>query len=146
MCYWRNKKLHVMHIQYIYLHQTAPYSFLAGSNRFFSTSHVSMRNYSKYTDEYETYWVEFTALFNNRRKREGRSPTQLYNILSIEIGLSASTLVSFYYHQKSPRRTFMDKIIEWVEKEENKKVVSFSDSSSSSSNRSNNSNTFSGGS
>ncbi|POG81140.1 hypothetical protein GLOIN_2v1510815 [Rhizophagus irregularis DAOM 181602=DAOM 197198] len=103
----------------------------AGSNRFSSTSHVSMGQYSEYTDEYETYWVEFTALFNNRRKREGRSPTQLYNILSIEIGLSASTLASFYRHQKSPRRTSIDKIIEWVEKEGNKKSVSFSDSSSS---------------
>src|ERR1051325_244958 len=129
---------------YTYLRQTASYFFLAGSNRFSSTSHVSMGQYSKYTDEYETYWVEFTALFNNRRKREGRSPTQMYNILSIEIGLSASTLASFYRHQKSPRRTSMDKIIEWVEKEENKKVVSFN--SSSSSNSSNNSNTSSGGS
>ncbi|GBB84989.1 hypothetical protein RclHR1_11580010 [Rhizophagus clarus] len=100
----------------------------AGSNRFSSTSHVSMGQYSEYTDEYETYWVD---LFNNRRKREGRSPTQMYNILSIEIGLSASTLASFYRHQKSPRRTSIDKIIEWVEKEGNKKSVSFSDSSSS---------------
>src|ERR1051325_6200775 len=115
---------------YTYLHPTAPYFFFAGSNRFSSTSHVSMGQYSEYTDEYETYWVEFTALFNNRRKREGRSPTQMYNILSIEIGLSASTLASFYRHQKSPRRTSMDKIIEWVEKEGNKKSVSFSDSSS----------------
>jgi hypothetical protein len=65
-----------------------------------STSHVSMGQYSEYTDEYETYWVEFMALFNSRRKRESRSPTQLYNILSIEIGLSASTLASFYRHQK----------------------------------------------
>ncbi|CAG8648695.1 10222_t:CDS:2, partial [Dentiscutata erythropus] len=84
----------------------------AGSNRFSSTSHVSMGYYSEYTDEYETYWVEFTALFNNRRKKEGRSPTQLFNILSIEIGLSASTLASFYRHQKSPRKTSIDKIIE----------------------------------
>ena len=37
------------------------------------------------------------------------------------------------YHQKSPRRTSMDKIIEWVEKEGNKKSVSFSDSSSNNS-------------
>ena len=121
---------------YTYLRETASYFFLAGSNRFSSTSHVSMGQYSEYTDEYETYWVEFTALFNNRRKREARSPTQLYNILSIEIGLSASTLASFYRHQKSPRRTSMDKIIEWVEKEGNKKSVSFSDNSSSSNNSS----------
>ncbi|CAG8810789.1 36728_t:CDS:2, partial [Gigaspora margarita] len=93
-----------------------------GSNRFSSTSHVSMGYYSEYTDEYKTYWVEFTALFNNRRKKEGCSPTQLYNILLIEIGLSASTLASFYRHQKSPRKTSIDKIIEWVEKEGNKKV------------------------
>ncbi|PKY61510.1 hypothetical protein RhiirA4_486581 [Rhizophagus irregularis] len=46
-------------------------------------------------------------------------------------GLNASTLASFYRHQKSPRRTSMDKIIEWVEKEGNKKSVSFSDNSSS---------------
>ncbi|POG73387.1 uncharacterized protein OCT59_027368 [Rhizophagus irregularis] len=118
----------------------------AGSNRFSSTSHVFMGQCSEYTDEYETYWVEFTALFNNRRKKEGRSPTQLYNILSIETGLSASTLASFYRHQKSPRTTSMDKIIAWVEKEGNKKVVSFSDSSSSSSNRSNNGTIFNGGS
>ena len=119
----------------MHIYLSAPYCalfFLAGSNRFSSTSHVSMGQYSEYTDEYETYWVEFTALFNNRRKKEGRSPTQLYNILSIEIGLSASTLASFYRHQKIPRRTSMDKIIEWVEKEGNKKVVSFSNSSSSS--------------
>ncbi|GBC01497.1 hypothetical protein RclHR1_04200015 [Rhizophagus clarus] len=89
-----------------------------------------MGQYSEYMDEYETYWVKFTALFNNRRKRERRSPTQMYNILSIEIGLSASTLASFYRHQKSPRRTSIDKIIEWVKKEGNKKSVSFSDSNS----------------
>ncbi|CAG8496730.1 10658_t:CDS:2 [Gigaspora margarita] len=53
-----------------------------------------MGYYSEYTDEYETYWVEFMALFNNRRKKEGCSPTQLYNILSIEIGFSASTLAT----------------------------------------------------
>ncbi len=40
---------------------------------------------------------------------------QLYNILSIEIGLSVSILVSFYCHQKSLRKTSIDKIIEWVE-------------------------------
>ncbi|CAB4438740.1 unnamed protein product [Rhizophagus irregularis] len=92
--------------------------------------------------EYTTYWVEFMALFNNRRKKEGRSPTQLYNILSIETGLSASTLANFYCHQKSPRTTSMDKIIAYVEKEGNKKVVSFSNSSSSSSNKSNNGTIF----
>ncbi|RGB28175.1 hypothetical protein C1646_768153 [Rhizophagus diaphanus] len=81
-----------------------------------------MGNYSEYSP------------FNNRR---GRSQMQLYNILSIEIGLSASTLASFYRHQKSPS---MDKIIEWIEKEGNKKSVSFSDrNSSNSSNNSSNS-------
>ncbi|RIA99446.1 hypothetical protein C1645_811479 [Glomus cerebriforme] len=79
----------------------------------------------------EVEWRNDTAS-QGRRKRESRSPTQLYNILSIEIGLSASTLASFYRHQKSPiRTTSMDKIIEWVEKEGNKKSVSFSNSSSS---------------
>ncbi|CAB4481009.1 hypothetical protein RhiirA1_467268 [Rhizophagus irregularis] len=34
----------------------------AGTNRFSTTSHVSMGCYSEYTDEYETYWIEFTAL------------------------------------------------------------------------------------
>src|SRR6266498_1302689 len=87
------RKYHVMHI-YLSVPNCVLF-FLAGSNRFSSTSHVSMGQYSEYTDEYETYWVEFTVLFNNRRKREARSPTQLYNILSIEIGLSASTLASF---------------------------------------------------
>ncbi|SRR6266542_4217197 len=42
----------------------------------------------------------------------------MYNILSIEIGLSASTLASFYRHQKSPRTTSMDKIIEWLKRRE----------------------------
>jgi hypothetical protein len=77
-----------------------------------------MGQYFKYMDEYETYWVKFMALFNNRRKRESRSLTQLYNILSIEIGLNASILASFYRHQKSPRRTSIDKIIEWVKRRE----------------------------
>src|ERR1044072_6611592 len=143
VCCALEKKCNVMNI---YL--SAPYCalfFLAGSNRFSSTSHVSMGQYSEYTDEYETYWVEFTALFNNRKKREARSPTQLYNILSIEIGLSASTLASFYRHQKSPRRTSMDKIIEWVEKEGNKKSVSFSDSSSSNNSSSSGRGSISGG-
>ncbi len=55
----------------------------------------------------------------------------MYNILSIKIGLSASILANFYHHQKLPRRISIDKIIKWVEKEKNKKSVSFSDSSSS---------------
>jgi len=70
----------------------------------------------------------------------------LYNILSIKIGFNISTLVSFYHYQKLLRRTFMDKIIKWVKKKGNKKVISFSDnnnSNSSSSNRNNNNNTFS---
>ncbi|CAI2198014.1 1823_t:CDS:1, partial [Funneliformis geosporum] len=44
--------------------------------------------------------------------RESHFSKQMYNILSIEISLNASTLASFYHHQKSPRRTFIDKIIE----------------------------------
>jgi hypothetical protein len=118
------EKLHVMHI---YL--SASYSSLAGTNHFSSASHASVGIFSEYTDEYKTYWVKFMALFNNRRKKESHSPTQLYNILSIKIGLSASTLASFYCHQKSPKRTSMDKIIKWVEKKGNKKVISFSNSS-----------------
>ena len=54
------KKYNIMHI---YL--SAPYCalfFLVGSNRFSSTSHVSMGQYSEYTDEYETYWVKFIQL------------------------------------------------------------------------------------
>jgi hypothetical protein len=63
-----------------------------------------------------------------RRKREKRSPTQMYNILSQEIGLSSATLATFYRHQKSP---FMDKIIPWVNRE-GKKRVSFADNNNSS--------------
>ncbi len=48
-----------------------------------------VRKYSKL----EMYLVEFTAFFNQRRKK---TPTQLYNILSVEIDLSSSTLTSFY--------------------------------------------------
>ncbi|PKY37546.1 hypothetical protein RhiirA4_450412 [Rhizophagus irregularis] len=33
------------------------------------------RNDAIFQDEYETYWVEFTALFNNKRKREEHFPT-----------------------------------------------------------------------
>ena len=116
---------------------------LAGSNRFSSTSRITIGQYSKYSDEIQTYWVEFTALFDQRRKRESRSRMQMYNILSNETKLSTSTLASFYRHQKIPRETTMDKIIEWIEKEGNKKLVSFSNNNS---NNSSASNTFSGGS
>ncbi|RGB27940.1 hypothetical protein C1646_746093 [Rhizophagus diaphanus] len=34
------------------------------------------------------YWVEFTAIFDQRRKKEKRSPSQMYAVLSAEIGLS----------------------------------------------------------
>ena len=80
------------------------------------------------------YWIEFTAIFDERRKREKRSPTQIYNILSQEIKLSPATLASFYRHQKTPRTTSMDKIIPWVERE-GKKRVSFANNSSNSSSR-----------
>ena len=79
------------------------------------------------------YWV----IFDERRKREKRSPTQIYNILSQEIKLSPATLASFYRHQKTPRTTSMDKIISWVERE-GKKRVSFANNSSSSSSSSDN--------
>ena len=78
------------------------------------------------------YWVEFTAIFDERRKRENRSPTQMYNILSQEIGLSPATLASFYRYQKIPRATTMDKIMLWVDRE-GKSKVSFASSSNSSS-------------
>ncbi|CAG8711176.1 13762_t:CDS:2 [Acaulospora colombiana] len=41
---------------------------------------------SEYLVEIETLWVEFTTLFDERRKREKRSPTKMYNVLSEEIG------------------------------------------------------------
>ncbi|CAG8548503.1 11622_t:CDS:2 [Ambispora gerdemannii] len=91
-----------------------------------STSHRS-----EYPDETETLWVEFTALFDERRKREGRSPTKMYNALADEIGLSPATLASFYRHQRSPQRTSLDKIGTWVEKEGKKKDTYFSNIGSS---------------
>ena|SRR5687767_11197502 len=109
--------------------------FPAGSNRFSSTSRVSQ--YSEYSDEIQMYWVEFTAIFDERRKREKRSPTQMYNILSQEIKLSPATLASFYRHQRSPRTTSMDKLIPWIERE-GKKRVSFANNNSSSSSSSDN--------
>ncbi len=57
------------------------------------------------------YWVEFTALFNQKRKKENHSHTQMYNFLSNEIGLSPATLASFYHNQKAPRITSIDKLI-----------------------------------
>ncbi|CAB5213345.1 unnamed protein product [Rhizophagus irregularis] len=102
-----------------------------GSNRFSSASRVTIRQYSEYSDENEMYWVEFTAIFDQRRKKEQRSPSQMYNIISAEIGLSPGTLASFYRHQRIPRKTTMDKIIKWIEKE-GKRVVSFASNSSSS--------------
>jgi len=62
--------------------------------------------------ETETLWVEFTAL-----EKEKRSPAQMYNVLSGEIGLSPITLASFYRHQKWPQRILLDKI----EAKENRK-------------------------
>jgi len=58
---------------------------------------ASVQSYrSEYSPETETLWVEFTALFDERRKREKRSPTKMYNVLSEEIGLSPFTLAKFY--------------------------------------------------
>ena len=76
------------------------------------------------------YWVEFTALFDQRRKKEKRSPSQMYSILSNEIGLSNVTLANFYRHKSVPRKTSMDKIIPWIERE-GKRVVSFANSRNS---------------
>ena len=75
------------------------YYLSLGSSRF-SSGRVSASQYSEYPDEVQTIWVEFTALFNQRRRRERRSHTQLYNIISQEIHLSSVTLASFYRHQK----------------------------------------------
>ncbi|RIA96723.1 hypothetical protein C1645_815048 [Glomus cerebriforme] len=87
----------------------------------------SQGQYSEYSEEIETHWVEFTALFDQRRKKESRSRMQMYNILSNETKLSPSTLASFYRHQKIPRETTMDKIIEWIEKKGNKRVPDLSE-------------------
>jgi len=42
------------------------------------------------------------------------------NVLYGEIGLSPTTVSSFYHHQKSPQRTSLDKIEAWIEK---KKII-----------------------
>ncbi|RHZ78044.1 hypothetical protein Glove_168g84 [Diversispora epigaea] len=45
-----------------------------------SKGQASVQSYrSEYPDKIETLWVEFTAIFDERRKREKRSPTQMYN-------------------------------------------------------------------
>ncbi|RHZ69705.1 hypothetical protein Glove_280g66 [Diversispora epigaea] len=93
---------------------------------------------SEYIIATETLWVEFTALFDERRKREKCSPTKIYNVLSIEINLSSATLASFYRHQKTPLKTSLDKIEAWVEKENRKKDNSIIISGSSSSSNRNN--------
>jgi len=67
---------------------------------------------SEYSTETETLWVKFTAL-----QKEKRSPVQMYNGLSGEIGLSPITLASFYRRQKWPQRILLDKI----EAKENRK-------------------------
>ncbi|CAH1766602.1 925_t:CDS:2, partial [Entrophospora sp. SA101] len=72
-------------------------------------------------DETEATWVEFTYLFDERRKREGRSPATMYNVLSEEIGLGPATLSGFYRHQKKPHVTTLDKIEAWLDKEGKKK-------------------------
>ncbi|CAG8518287.1 14663_t:CDS:2 [Ambispora leptoticha] len=89
---------------------------------------------SEYTIQTETLWVEFIALFDERRKREKRSPTKMYNAISGEIGLSPATLASFYHHQKSSQITSLDKIGSWIEKEGKKKDTYFSSMGSSSNN------------
>jgi len=52
---------------------------------------------------------------------EKRSPAQMYNVLSGEIGLSPITLASFYRHQKWPQR-----ILDKIEAKENRKNSSSS--------------------
>ncbi|PKY51896.1 hypothetical protein RhiirA4_469199 [Rhizophagus irregularis] len=68
-----------------------------GSNRFSFASCATISQYSEYSEETEIYWVEFTAIFNQKRKKGNRSPIQMYNILSDEIGLSPGTLAGFYH-------------------------------------------------
>ncbi|RHZ84501.1 hypothetical protein Glove_80g15 [Diversispora epigaea] len=86
---------------------------------------------SEFLEGTQTLWVEFTALFDERRKREKCSPTKIYNALSIEINLSSATLATFYRHQRAPQRTSLDKIEAWVEKENKKKDNSIMISNSS---------------
>ena len=88
-------------------------SFFSGNVS--STSHITHR--TEYTEEIETTWIDFKALFDGRRKREGRSPSSLYRVISEEMNLGITTLASFYRHQKAPRVTSLDKIIAWVERE-----------------------------
>jgi hypothetical protein len=99
------------------------------SSRFSSVSCVSTGHRSEYSDEIEMYWVEFINIFDQRREKGNRSPTQMYNLLSDEIGLNPATLASFYRHKTTPRKTSMDKIIAWIEKEA-KRVVNFASNSS----------------
>ncbi|CAG8788928.1 25497_t:CDS:2, partial [Dentiscutata erythropus] len=86
---------------------------------------------SEYSTEIETLWVKFTALFDERRKREKSSPIKIYNTLSIEINLSSATLANFYRHQKTSLKTSLNKIEAWIEKENRKKdnSIIISDSS-----------------
>nr|CAG8582579.1 10754_t:CDS:2 [Entrophospora candida] len=60
---------------------------------------ITSHNRSEYPDETEATWVEFTYLFDERRKREGRFPATMYNVLSEEIRLDPATLSGFYRHQ-----------------------------------------------
>ncbi|CAJ0755953.1 189_t:CDS:2, partial [Entrophospora sp. SA101] len=92
---------------------------------------------SEYPDKTEATWVEFTYLFDERRKREGRSPATMYNVLSEEIRLSPATLSGFYRHQKKPHVTTLDKIEAWVDKEGKKKDKSVSSGGSSGRNKNN---------
>ncbi|RGB43676.1 hypothetical protein C1646_749464 [Rhizophagus diaphanus] len=92
-----------------------------------SASRVTIGQYSEYSEEMEMYLDEFTAIFDQRRKKVNRSPSQMFDTLSTEIGLSKSTLANFYRHKTTPMKTSMDKIISWIEKE-GERVVSNSSS------------------
>ncbi|RGB28626.1 hypothetical protein C1646_767602 [Rhizophagus diaphanus] len=83
------------------------------------------QNSSKHDYDYSNcIKAKSIAIYQDQKmKRKSHSLMQSYNILSIKIGLNTSTLASFCHHQKSSRRTPIDKIIEWIEKEENKKSV-----------------------
>ncbi|RHZ47847.1 hypothetical protein Glove_566g40 [Diversispora epigaea] len=115
-----------------------------------SRGQASIQSYrSEYPTATETLWVEFTVLFDERRKREKRSPclfavtsqSQILNKLIISLILSIylflnlrrkrAILASFYRHQKSPQHTSLDKIEAWIEREGKKKDSSVIISNSS---------------
>jgi len=70
----------------------------------------------EYSVETETVWVESIALFNERRKKEHRSPSKMYNVISKETGLSSTTMI---VTKEARKTTSLDKIKAWIEKKNN---------------------------